>query len=56
MRVEDFPIASAKALPDKIALTAGEGRLTFDDLGHESDGIAASLVSHGDRDLLEAAE
>ncbi|ALK08701.1 class I adenylate-forming enzyme family protein [Blastochloris viridis] len=47
MRVEDFLIASAAAQPDKIALIAGERRLSYRDLDHASDRLAAALIRHG---------
>jgi long-chain acyl-CoA synthetase len=53
MRVEDFLKRSATMLPDKVALIAGERRLTFGDLDRASDALAAGLqrqgVARGDR-------
>ncbi|MEZ5786957.1 MAG: AMP-binding protein [Xanthobacteraceae bacterium] len=47
MRVEDFLGRSAAALPDKVALVAGERRLTFRELDRASDALAAGLQGQG---------
>lgn len=53
MRVEDFLTCSAARLPDKVALVAGERRLTFQELDRATDYLAADLrrrgVGRGDR-------
>ncbi len=53
MRVEEFLRASARRLPDKVALVAGELRLTFKDIDVASDRLATTLgargVERGDR-------
>ncbi len=53
MRVEDFLIESATVWPDKVALIAGNQRLTFRDIDRASNRLAASLrregVVRGDR-------
>lgn len=53
MRVENFLKASAAKLPDKIALIAGDQRLSYRELDRASDALAAGLqrrgVARGDR-------
>ena len=53
MRVEQFLTDSAKRFPKKIALVAGDRRLTFGELDKMSDRLAAALcasgIAHGDR-------
>lgn len=45
--LHDFLIDSARRLPDKVALVAGEARLTYSDLDTCSDALARSLVGLG---------
>ncbi|RAI44311.1 class I adenylate-forming enzyme family protein [Rhodoplanes roseus] len=53
MRVEDFLVGSASRTPDKVALVAGDRRLTFRDLDVASTRLAGALrrrgVTRGDR-------
>ncbi|MDC7786460.1 class I adenylate-forming enzyme family protein [Rhodoplanes sp. TEM] len=49
MRVETFLSASAARRPDKVALVAGERRLTWRDLDRASDRLAGALAAHGIR-------
>jgi len=47
MRIETFLRRSAAADPDKIAIVAGEARLSFAGLDDKSDRLAAQLLSRG---------
>lgn len=49
MRVEDFLRQSAQRFPDKVALVAGEKRLSFRELDELSDTLAHALVRRGVR-------
>ena len=45
--LHDFLIHSAKRLPDKVALVAGNARLTYREIETRSDALARALVSLG---------
>lgn len=47
MRVETFLRQSAAADPDRIAITAGDARLSYGALDAASDRLAAALIAHG---------
>jgi long-chain acyl-CoA synthetase len=47
MRVEELLRRSSASDPAKIAVVAGETRLSFAELNARSDGLAASLLAHG---------
>ena len=47
MRVEQFLIQVARRTPDKVALIAGDRRLTFAGIDRASDGLARALVRAG---------
>lgn len=49
MRIEDHLRASARKLPNKVALTAGDARLTYSGLDEDSDRLAAGLFQSGVR-------
>jgi amino acid adenylation domain-containing protein len=49
MRLEDFLRNTARRLPEKLALVAGEERLTYRDIDGRSDRLARALVSRGVR-------
>ncbi|PZU89935.1 MAG: AMP-dependent synthetase [Shinella sp.] len=49
MRIEDHLRASARKLPEKVALTAGETRLTYSGLDEASDRLASGLFRSGVR-------
>ncbi|HVJ90980.1 MAG TPA: AMP-binding protein, partial [Labilithrix sp.] len=45
--LHDYIIDSAKRLPDKVALVAGNARLTYAEIDAQSDALARTLVSLG---------
>ena len=47
MRLEDFLRHSARRLPDKVALVAGDERLTYHELDERSNRLAHALLSRG---------
>src|SRR5262245_52185117 len=47
MRVESFLTDSAKRFPEKVALVAGNERLTYAELDRRSDRLAAALARAG---------
>src|SRR5688500_19756324 len=47
MRLEDFLRHTARRLPDKLALAAGEERLTYRELDERSNRLARALVGRG---------
>src|SRR5678815_107393 len=49
MRLEDYLRQTARRLPDKTALVAGEERLSYRDLDDRSDRLARALASRGVR-------
>jgi long-chain acyl-CoA synthetase len=46
-RIQDYLTASARRFPAKVALVAGDRRLTFSEIDQLSDRLAAALVSRG---------
>ena len=58
MRLEDFLRHTARRLPDKLALAAGEERLTYRELDERSNRLARALISRsvarGDRVVIYA--
>jgi amino acid adenylation domain-containing protein len=47
MRVEQFLTDSARRLGDKVALVAGDARISYRELDRASDRLAGALVGHG---------
>ena len=47
MRVEQFLIRIARRTPDKVALIAGDRRLTFAEIDKASDDLARALTRAG---------
>lgn len=47
MRVEQFLRDSSRRFPEKIAIVAGDGRLTFREIDDASDRLAVALIRHG---------
>src|SRR6185312_12199902 len=45
--IQDFLIETARRLPDKVALIAGDTRLTYAEIDRRSDALARTLVRNG---------